>query len=737
MTKKKNYLIGKAEALTKTTPPPKMKMDKVSLYTWEEVVSRLQHQFINVSNELKMLNDDLCPKDYSVTKLTLHPSFISKGHFPKALFRQMGVHSIGSKATEVTPDKWTKKGAPKASPSTSIYIAGKREQLASFAEQISSMTLATPGADDLIRIWSLENIKPETKIKKGIGEVKKFFEAGIQLIPDSPSEFVKSSFTKYAKKLGFEVNEELSIEVSNLWFVPITGSSEQLSKLAEHSFIRVIRPIPQLRSFQPLVRGLPIASNAILPTDPPYASDVRVAILDGGLPKSHALMPWVNDYKISDLAASDHLGGAEHGLGVTSAFLFGPLYQGQAASRPYSYVDHHRILDSLISTEDPLELYRTLAHIEEILLSRQYEFINISLGPDLPIDDDEIHPWTSLIDTYLADGDTFLTIAAGNNGENDSITMLNRVQVPSDCVNAIAVGSATTTNANWNRASYSAVGPGRSPGRVKPDLLAFGGSPTDYFHVVNDSNPPKLIPQCGTSFSAPYLLRKAVGIRAMLGYSISSLAIKALLINNAQTDKYAQCDVGWGKVPEDINQLIESPDGVAKILYQGELSPGKYLRVPLPLPSSGIQGKVNIKATCCFSTSVDPQDTSMYTKAGVEIIWKPKFGGKAEAFFQQVKTANESELRRDAAKWESTLHKSKVKFGNKLESPAFEIHYMARDGGGNISGSKAPIIKYAFVVTLEAPKHKEIFTDILEAYSEILTEIEPRIIIPVPVPVTV
>ena len=43
------------------------------------------------------------------------------------------------------------------------------------------------------------------------------------------------------------------------------------------------------------------------------------------------------------------------------------------------------------------------------------------------------------------------------------------------------------------------------------------------------------------------------------------------------------------------------------------------------------------------------------------------------------------------------------------------------------SGAKAEIIKYAFVVTLEAPKHKDIFTDILDAYPEILSEIEPRI----------
>ncbi|MBF4232749.1 peptidase S8 and S53, subtilisin, kexin, sedolisin, partial [Vibrio anguillarum] len=103
------------------------------------------------------------------------------------------------------------------------------------------------------------------------------------------------------------------------------------------------------------------------------------------------------------------------------------------------------------------------------------------------------------------------------------------------------------------------------------------------------------------------------------------------------------------------------PDGVARMLYQGELKPGKYMRVPLPLPDSGINGKVTISATCCFSTPVDPQDSSMYTKAGVEISWIPKQGKPKEGFFQQVKIATEAELRRDAAKWESVLYAKKNK----------------------------------------------------------------------------
>ncbi|TVT52007.1 MAG: S8 family peptidase [Sedimenticola thiotaurini] len=727
MAKKTNYLIGKAEELAKITPPPKMDPQSRDLYTIDEVVGRLRPQLQQVNKEFLDLDGSLCPRGYAVAKMTLHPSFIAKGHFPKQLLRDMGVRSIGSKAAEVKPDKWMRKGSPEKSPSTSLFIAGKIENFADFEKKLQGVTKDSYAAQDLMKVWSFESIPAASKLKENQSSKPGYFEVGIQFIPGGTTEFIKQSFISHARSLDFDIRDELSLEVSNLWFIPVIGAPDKAVELARHSFVRVIRPMAPLRSFRPLVRSLPASSKAKLPSTPPLASDVRVAILDGGLPDTHAIGPWLNEYRLSDSSSHDYPGGPDHGLGVTSAFLFGPLPHDSEAPRPYSFVDHHRILDSDINGEDPLELYRTLTHIEDILISRQYEFINISLGPDLPIDDDEIHPWTSLLDSYLADGETFLTVAAGNNGESDEALGLHRIQVPSDSVNAIAVGASDRSDKKWQKATYSAIGPGRAPGRIKPDLLAFGGSHHQYFHVLNAAPYPELVPQQGTSFSAPYLLRKAVGMRALFGHDITPLAIKALLINSAQRNEQEQCKIGWGKVIDEVDTIIQSPDGVAKILYQGELLPGKYLRVPVPIPKNGINGMVKIKATCCFSSHVDPQDTSMYTKAGVEIAWIPKKDKDKDSFFQQVKKATEAELRRDAAKWEPVLHAEKRKNGRLLDEPAFQIHYMARDSGADISSTKADVIKYAFVVTLEAPKHKEIFSDILEAYSEILSEIEPRI----------
>lgn len=557
-----------------------------------------------------------------------------------------------------------------------------------------------------------------------------YFEIGLHLLPSGDTEFIKREFIKLAQKLEVKIHADLAIGISNLWFVPCVGNENSVHELAKFSFVRVIRPIPTLRSFTPIFKAQPISANIKITKQKPLDSSIKVAILDGGLPESHILEPWIKNYKLADSKADDHPDGPSHGLGVTSAFLFGPLKPGLIDTKPYSYVDHHRVVDGNIVYEDPLELYRTLNHIEDILLSRQYEFLNLSLGPNLPIDDDEIHPWTSLIDSYLADGETFLTIAAGNNGECDLESGLCRIQIPSDCINALSVGSSTHLDSQWRKASYSAIGPGRSPGRIKPDLLAFGGSPDQYFHIPDAINSSQIVPTCGTSFSAPYLLRSAVGIRAVLGDQVSLMAIKALLIHNAIKNEECKNHIGWGKIPENLNDIIVSPDGVVKILYQGELNPGKYLNVPLPIPSDGIKGMISIKATCCIACDTDPQDSAMYSKAGITIKWNPQKGKISQSFFKQKSFATEAELRSDAGKWETVLHNQLNKRGSSMDEPAFELHYSARENGAD-AGSRARPIRYAFLVTIEAPKNQNIFTDILTEYSDILAEIEPQIDLPI------
>lgn len=447
----------------------------------------------------------------------------------------------------------------------------------------------------------------------------------------------------------------------------------------------------------------------------------------------------MNNYRLLDENAADDPGGLEHGLGVTSAFLFGPIAPNSTATRPYSFVDHLRVLDRETNQEDPLELYRTLGLIEEVLLSRQYQFINLSLGPNLPIDDEDVHAWTSVIDDLLSDGDTLMTVAVGNNGEMDRSVGNARVQVPADCVNALSVGATDNVDTTWARASYSAIGPGRSPGVVKPDLMAFGGDANSpkYFHVLAEGAKPTLAPQLGTSFAAPYLLRNAVGVRAVLGSDLSPLAIKALLVHSANPGTHDKLEVGWGKIPEDLMEIITCPSGVARVVYQGELKPGKYLRATLPLPAGGLQGNIRLKATFCYASSTDPQDAVAYTRAGLEVVFRPSDKkikeGKANAdtkgFFDMKKYATEEERRSDLGKWETVLHGNKSMRGSSLDNPVFDIHYNAREGGGPTTGAEK--IRYALIISVEAPKHADLYNEILRSYAKTLVPIQPKVSLPV------
>lgn len=734
-----NFLIGRGELLTHEIKGPKRVMDKAEVYTLQQAKERLMPQFAETSNRLDSLPDIACPGDLGIARLVLNPSFIARSFFPIAMLRSAGFESVGSRAIKITPNAWSKKGAPRESSTTEIFVVGRRQAFRQLKDWAAELEDGTNEAKDLSHIERFSAFESNDRLVSLNTNEDRVFEIGIHLLPGDMDQLVQRSFAKYAAVVGVTIHASLAFSAGNLWFIPVEGSADSIKRLAEFSFVRVIRPMPKLRGMRPMQRsaGVDVACN--LPREQPLSSEPKVAILDGGLPERHSIKPWLNNYRLLDEGAADDPEGLVHGLGVTSAFLFGPITPNSTAARPYSYVDHLRVLDREIASEDPLELYRTLGLVEEVLLSRQYQFINLSLGPDLPIDDADVHAWTSVIDDLLRDGDTLMTVAVGNNGEMDRSAGNARVQVPADCVNALSVGAASNVDTTWSRAAYSAIGPGRSPGVVKPDLMAFGGDArsSKYFHVLGEGTKPTLVPQLGTSFASPYLLRNAVGIRAVLGADMTPLAIKALLVHAADPLSHDKIEVGWGKVPEDLMEIITCPAGVARVVYQGELKPGKYLRATLPLPAAGLQGKIRLKATFCYSSPTDPQDAISYTRAGLEVVFRPSDKrikeGKANAdtkgFFDMKKYATEAERRSDMGKWETVLHGNKSMLGSSLDNPVFDIHYNAREGGGPTTGAEK--IRYALIISVEAPKHADLYNEILRSYAKTLVPIQPKVTLPV------
>jgi hypothetical protein len=464
---------------------------------------------------------------------------------------------------------------------------------------------------------------------------------------------------------------------------------------------------------------------------------IAVAIFDCGLPKTHPFGKWASAKEIAGTAAPVEK-FLVHGTGVTSAFLFGAIDPALPLPRPYANVDHYRVIDGDPS-QDPFELYEVLGRITAALDGKHYDFVNFSIGPSLAIEDDDVHAWTAVLDDRFARADTLATVAVGNSGESDDELGLNRVQVPSDCVNALAVGAADTPDDKWARAPYSNVGPGRSPGLMKPDLVEFGGSLQRPFLVIGGSSKPGLEATGGTSFAAPSTLRLGAGIKAHFGSSIGLLAVRALLVHSTEGSEHPHREVGWGRVARTLEDIVVCDDDTIRVIYQGDISPTKYIRAPIPLPDGGIAGNAEIMATLAYKCLTDPHHPSNYTRAGLEVTFRPhdskfkkddQLHADSKSFFSSIRSGgDEEELRRDAWKWENCLHASRTFRWSSLRNPCFDIHYNARLEGRNFTPAEK--LPYALAVTVRAKGIADFYDQVVRKYATQLEQLRPVVEIPI------
>jgi hypothetical protein len=293
--------------------------------------------------------------------------------------------------------------------------------------------------------------------------------------------------------------------------------------------------------------------------------------------------------------------------------------------------------------------------------------------------------------------------------------------------------------AQWQRCIYSSVGPGRSPGVVKPDFVEFGGCLQRPFIVVSETPAAAFEATEGTSFSAPSVLRLGAGVRAHFGDSLGMLAIRALLIHTAETSDYPCEDVGRGRVARSVQDIVLCDDDTVRVVYQGSIAPTRYIRAPIPVPSGVIPGKVTITATLCYPTGVDPHHPGNYTRAGLEPTFRPhdqkrkdtsQVHADSKSFFGKTQSGlMEDELRRDAWKWENCLHTSVTFMGKTLRNPVLDIHYNARLGGRDFAPKEE--LPYALVISVHAKHLDDLYDKIVRKYARQLEALRPVVEIPV------
>ena len=734
---KQNFLLGRGERLTTDIIIKSGGGPKEAPYTFGEARVRLAPMAANAASKIDSLPDSACPRDEAVISLTLNPEYIAKSYFPTDLLRDVGIEVIGSRPKKMTPEKRSRGRETVETVTTELFAKGPRSSIRAWSQNLPTWRADRPSAGALISIEEISAPVPQNKIKGQLPEKGRFALEAV-LHASELELYLIQAFVSYLDRQEIDASFGRRFFAKGLCFLEIDAPVERASDIATFTAVRALRQMPELRVLRPTVRSAAIPTTALkLPEGPPISSDVRVAIFDGGVPAEHPLTEWVIPHELPGMA----LATAEfqsHGVGVSSAALFGHIDPREPLPRPYSYIDHYRVLDDSPG-QNPHELYEVLERIEGVLGSQDYDFVNLSLGPHLPIEDDDVHAWTAVLDDRLSRVSTLAMVAVGNGGEGDTILGLDRVQVPSDCVNALAIGACDTPEDNWKRAPYSSKGPGRSPGLVKPDLVDFGGEFSRPFVVVASDMQPALTTTGGTSFATPSVMRLGTGVRAHFGPSINHLAIRTLLVHTCERSDEDYTEVGWGRVARTLDDVILCDDDTVRVVYQGEISPAKYIRAPIPIPVGPLQGNVSITATICYKSQTDPHHPGNYTRAGLEVTFRPhdeKFSrdnqvhpDSAGFFGSALPGATEDELRSDAWKWENCLHATRRKRGNSLQNPCFDIHYNARLEGRNFAPPEN--LNYAMVVTVHAKGVADLYDQVVRQYS---TRIEPlRPVMEVPI----
>ena len=325
---------------------------------------------------------------------------------------------------------------------------------------------------------------------------------------------------------------------------------------------------------------------------------------------------------------------------------------------------------------------------------------------------------------------------------------LNRIQVPSDMVNGMSVGAASTrdSNTNYSRAPYSAVGPGRWGARIQPLGVCFGGDDnTNRFLCLGPQG--QRIEWSGTSFAAPLAIHGLCHLQEKLrGSALDSHTLKAFAAHFAQrrSKLHVEQELGYGLLRERYEDILSCPTNEVTVIYHDTLRHNEVAGFTLPFPI-GIdpQAQVKIQWTLCYTTRVDPAEAQDYTQAGVSVVFRPHarripvtytdanqirvfdIEEERDAFENAIASGgvpgrnpasdsgremkiNEQRLR-DAGKWETLIQHRFGRASAKLFWPRLDLSYFVRDGGSLVSPNSREDLDFTLLVSVKAPQGTKLY----------------------------
>jgi subtilisin family serine protease len=716
--------------------------------TVEQAQSILAPQVVAATEAVATLPQTLRASDRVYVEAKLLPNYLAASYFPTELLAHVGASPVGSRADVglyVTKAKsvdaqtrrliFTVSDGGLSELRRLITEGGRnRTEQQAFAQIRELSEIALPRQSDVLRA-------PEASEKQVDSTARRVWEAVLHPRTSrlgEPIPLDEETLERWFALIldeGGEVHRDYVRRVGGLTFTPVSLDVERASSLARFNPLRVLRPMPAIRPRPRFGTRSVQRLNSPL-TNQPVLSSVSVAVFDGGVDTTrrngslfaiptHDLTPEAPD--------QDEL---DHGTGVTGAVLYGLVAPGQQAPTPPLPVESYRVLPAPNIPGD-LEGYWVLDRIKEEVEAKGHRLVNLSLGPTLAVEDDmEPNRWTSELDQLAWEKDVLFVVAAGNDGDQDQVTGLHRVQVPADMANGVAVGAcdAPAPEKPWARASYSSMGPGRHGARVQPLGVQFGGSDNRMFNVIRADG--SFLEAAGTSFAAPVTTHALADLVTRLP-RVNSSVLRAFTTHFAERPRNhvkLRDEVGYGRQPLSFDEVLDCAPNEAHVLYVDEIERGDLLGYQVPVADPATTD-VQLQITLAYASPVDPTQPTEYTSASLELVLRPHHrihtftppkglpdkkqtldigGGTARALLAQgwtpsqepvTKTlgaakrgASEAQLR-DSGKWETVRHYRVALKPSEVELPRLELSYVARRSGAlDNSPTKIPFALLVSVV---------------------------------------
>jgi len=555
----------------------------------------------------------------------VRPNFLAATHAPVTLMRSIGATQVGTEVTEGVYQGPTKE--PSLEVTKRLILSVPYETVA----LLPSVIQAANALDDerfATDIQKIERLMLPAPLPKTIdGEKGSLVSYEAVLHPSvhksgarQPTDrVVLEKWFDWANDLGAEVDREYFRTVGDLTFTLVRVPRGVEEQLVRFNPLRSLRPMPDFRPV--LDFGLRSLGRVSAPVSTqPRSTAFSVGVFDGGVDSAGTNAAIFPDPDVVLTSIPSTARSSKHGTSVVGACMYGLVDDGDQLLRPPLKVVSYRIMPPH-AVKDDRYCYWALDRIKEVVSKREHDVYNISLGPNLPVDDATVpNRWTSELDQLAWQYQVLIVVAAGNDGD---LPPNHRVQVPGDMVNGLTVGACNSPApaAKWSRSDFSSFGPGRHGARVQPSVVQYGGTRTSPMPVLAGDG--TIREDGGTSFAAP-LVTHAISDLAVRLDDASPSTMRAFAIHYAERPSPQRqiSQVGHGRAPLRFGPSMEASDDKIHVLYRDQAI--RKVDVSYEIPTADTPDmNLDVRVTLAFASPIDPADCLEYTLASLDLTLRP------------------------------------------------------------------------------------------------------------------